>query len=109
MRRLATALRCCATQTMIALAAPCLLGCHHVPRGQWIDLRQLDEVEFAQFDRADSDRDGRLSPAEAQAALPDYAAHFAQVDTDDSGYLSWNEIKAAHYGGGLAPLPPIRR
>lgn len=45
------------------------------------------------FDKADADRSGQLSPAEA-AALPAIAARFEQLDADRSGQLSFEEFAA---------------
>ena len=50
--------------------------------------------------KLDTDGDGRISRAEAQAA-PRLAAHFDEIDTDKDGYLSPDELKAAH--GRRAP------
>jgi len=45
---------------------------------------------------ADTNGDGLISLAEAQAALPRLARHFAQVDTNQDGQISPDELKAAH-------------
>lgn len=51
------------------------------------------------FDRVDTDRDGRLSPAEIR---PDSSASFARYDLDGDGVLSRKEIRAQQWlhGGG---------
>ena len=44
---------------------------------------------------ADTNGDGLISKAEAQAALPRLAKHFDQVDTNHDGQVSPDELKAA--------------
>ncbi|HEX4333073.1 MAG TPA: EF-hand domain-containing protein [Usitatibacter sp.] len=46
------------------------------------------------FKKLDTDGDGRISRAEAQAA-PRLAAHFDELDTNKDGFLSADELKAA--------------
>ncbi|MBZ8139345.1 hypothetical protein CLD22_05440 [Rubrivivax gelatinosus] len=50
-----------------------------------------DPVKAA-FDRADTDRDGRLSRAEA-ARLPTVGSKFEQYDENRDGYLSFEEYR----------------
>jgi Ca2+-binding EF-hand superfamily protein len=45
--------------------------------------------------KLDTDGDGRISRAEAQAA-PRLAAHFDEIDADKDGFLTRDELKAAH-------------
>jgi EF hand len=52
----------------------------------------------AAFQRADADKDGRLSKAEA-AKLPAVAARFDELDADKDGSLSM-----AEYMTGVAPM-----
>ena len=51
----------------------------------------------AAFERSDSNRDGRLSPAEAQA-LPAIAQQFKALDKNGDGFLSPGEFVAAGKG-----------
>ena len=44
--------------------------------------------------KADTDADGRVSRAEAEAASPRFAEHFAAIDQDSDGYLSNDELAA---------------
>jgi len=46
------------------------------------------------FVDADTDHDGRLSRAEAQA-MPFVAKHFDAIDTDRDGYITRAELRAA--------------
>lgn len=52
---------------------------------------QASSSARAAFDRADLNKDGQLSPAEAQN-LPSVAEQFKQVDTDNNGQLSLQEF-----------------
>jgi len=52
-------------------------------------------AKFAQyFARADTDGDGALSRAEAEAGLPRVAKKFARIDGDGDGRLTLEEIRA---------------
>ena len=46
----------------------------------------------ARFTAADTDHDGKLTLAEAQAGMPRVAAHFAQIDADHKGYVTLDDI-----------------
>jgi hypothetical protein len=45
------------------------------------------------FAQADINHDGRLSLAEAKAAMPMVAAHFDEIDTAHAGFVSADQIK----------------
>ncbi|MGZ5046604.1 MAG: EF-hand domain-containing protein [Usitatibacter sp.] len=45
--------------------------------------------------KLDTDGDGRISRAEAQAA-PRLAAHFDEIDANKDGFITMDEMKAAH-------------
>jgi hypothetical protein len=47
----------------------------------------------ARFAAADTDHDGKLTLAEAQAGMPRVAAHFAQIDADRKGYVTLADIE----------------
>jgi Ca2+-binding EF-hand superfamily protein len=48
----------------------------------------------ARIDAADTNRDGLISRAEAQAAFAKHMARFNEVDANGDGYLSRDEIAA---------------
>lgn len=55
----------------------------------------LDKMHERHMMKIDTDRDGRISRAEA-AAHPKLANHFDRIDTNGDGYLSKDELMAAH-------------
>lgn len=53
------------------------------------------------FKKADADGDGKLSPTEFATMCPkDADKKFATADTDKDGFLTKDELKAAHKAGG---------
>jgi uncharacterized low-complexity protein len=50
------------------------------------------------FDKLDTDKDGKISKAEYDAAHKDGSGHFTKHDTDKDGFISAAEFKAAHEG-----------
>ena len=58
---------------------------------------QTREQRFAEhFKKIDTDGDGRISLAEAQANAPRLAQHFQQIDANGDGFITPEEMKAAH-------------
>jgi hypothetical protein len=51
---------------------------------------------MARLQAADTNGDGLISKAEAQASLPRLAKHFDRIDTNHDGQISPEELKAAH-------------
>jgi Ca2+-binding EF-hand superfamily protein len=49
-----------------------------------------------QWKKLDTDGDGRISKAEAQANAPRLFEHFDQLDLDKDGFLTPDELKGAH-------------
>jgi Ca2+-binding EF-hand superfamily protein len=47
------------------------------------------------FKKLDTDGDGRVSLAEAQAGAPRLAAHFEEIDANKDGFITTQEMKAA--------------
>ena len=47
------------------------------------------------FKNVDTDGDGRISRAEAQAGAPRLAAHFDEIDANKDGFITPDELKAA--------------
>jgi len=44
------------------------------------------------FDRADADKDGRLTTEETAKTLPFMAENFSRYDKNNDGFLSWEEF-----------------
>lgn len=53
-----------------------------------------DEQIAARFAAADTNDDGQLTLAEAEAGMPRVAANFAKIDADHSGTVTLAEIEA---------------
>ena len=53
-----------------------------------------DEQISERFAAADTNQDGRLTLAEAQAGMPRVAANFSKIDADGSGTVTLAEIEA---------------
>ncbi|GGA14403.1 EF-hand domain-containing protein [Dyella caseinilytica] len=58
------------------------------PRAQQM-MRMLEQ----RFAAADTNHDGKLTLAEAQAGMPRVAQHFADIDTTRQGYITLDQIK----------------
>ncbi len=58
------------------------------------DPAVLKAAVLARLKAADTDGDGKLNLAEAQVALPAIAAHFAQLDKNNDGFITLDEIAA---------------
>ena len=55
-----------------------------------------DKMSQEKFTAADTDRDGSLTLAEAQAGLPTLAEKFSSVDSNSDGKISTDELTAYH-------------
>lgn len=62
----------------------------HGPRGEMMGKMK------AKMEKADINKDGQISKAEAQKDLPRLAQHFDQIDTNKDGQLTHAELKAHH-------------
>lgn len=58
------------------------------------NARASEPGRMAAFDKADKNRDGKLTPEEAKAGMPRVAANFATLDTNKDGTLSKTEVAA---------------
>ncbi len=83
-----------ATLLAISLAASAAFA-------QGAGLQQLQ----ARFAAADTDHDGKLTPAEARAGMPRVAQHFAEIDTDHKGYLTLDDIERFLAARRARPAP----
>ena len=75
---------------------------HQAWRGHGGDMRQKMEERFKD---ADTNGDGQISLAEAQAKMPHLAEHFNDLDTNHDGQLSKDEMRhgGPHHGHGPQP------
>ncbi len=55
-----------------------------------------EQARADRWKKLDADGDGRISLAEAQANAPRLARHFAALDGNQDGFLTSDELKAAH-------------
>jgi hypothetical protein len=71
--------------TPAAPAMSCQHHGHHGMMGKW----------KAKFDAANTTHDGHLTLAQAQAAgMKPLVTHFAEIDTQKRGYVTFNELQA---------------
>lgn len=75
---------------LITLGAAALLSTHAMAQESFRD-RQIDE----RFAAADKNHDGKLTLEEAKAGMPRVAANFDKIDTQNRGYVTVDQIKAA--------------
>ncbi len=68
---------------------------HEKMRAAHAGERQARMAEH--WKKLDSDGDGRISLAEAQANAPRLAEHFQQIDANGDGFITPDEMKAAHH------------
>ena len=66
---------------------------HEKMRARHAQNREQRAAEF--WKKIDTDGDGRISLAEAQANAPRLAQHFQQIDTNGDGFITPDEMKAA--------------
>ena len=69
---------------------------HETMHAQHAQQREQRMAEH--WKKLDSDGDGRVSLAEAQANAPRLAEHFQQIDANGDGFITPEEMKAAHQG-----------
>ena len=81
------------TITLATMVSTLLLGAAAAQAGDY-------KMSKEQFTAADTDRDGSLTLAEAQAGAPKLAEKFASLDANSDGKLSLSECDAAHGKAG---------
>ena len=57
--------------------------------------QRAEQRHAAHWKKIDTDGDGRISRAEAQANAPRLFEHFDQIDTNGDGYITPDELRAA--------------
>ncbi|HXZ47483.1 MAG TPA: EF-hand domain-containing protein [Usitatibacter sp.] len=60
------------------------------------------QARASRWKKIDTDGDGRISLAEAQANAPRLAQRFGQLDTNGDGFLTPEELRAAHRRPGAS-------
>ncbi len=60
----------------------------------YADDAKLNQELTAKFKAADVNHDGKLTLAEAQAGMPRVAAHFSDIDTQNRGFVTLDQIIA---------------
>lgn len=75
------------------LTSGCVTGPYSPP--PTLSTAQLREVPVRGgiFDRADFDRDGRLSLEEADRTVPRIRMNFGTADTNRDGYVTYRELR----------------
>lgn len=93
----------------IALAALLFAGIIHPAFAQATATpaaTPFDEAAWsAEFDTADTNRDGKLSKSEAQAANPNLGDHFDVIDANKDGFVTPDEDRAMLARGEKAATP----
>jgi Ca2+-binding EF-hand superfamily protein len=56
--------------------------------------QRMTQMLEQRFNAADTNHDGKLTLAEAQAGMPRIAQHFGEIDTNHQGYITLDQIKA---------------
>lgn len=78
---------------MLAMALPLGAAAQATPQPTGAQ-RERAEQAVERFRAADSNHDGQISRAEADASLPRIAKRFDQIDSDHDGQLSVEEFRA---------------
>ena len=71
-----------------ALCCACLTFSFSV----YADDAKLNQELAAKFKAADVNHDGKLTLAEAKVGMPRVAAHFSDIDTQNRGYVTLEQI-----------------
>jgi Ca2+-binding EF-hand superfamily protein len=86
-----------ATSALFCLLAPLAIGSAVAAEAPdcTAPCAERAHAHFAErFNQADTNHDGKLSLAEAQAGLPRLAKMFEQIDVKKQGYLTQDDLKA---------------
>ena len=90
-----TAITALATAALIGVPLAAQAQTQPQPQPPATDAAAKDKAAIeAAFRRADVNKDGKLSRAEAEM-LPSIAARFDEIDKDKKGYLTLDEFMAA--------------
>jgi Ca2+-binding EF-hand superfamily protein len=75
----------------LGLLAAALMITMHAAQAESFRDRQIDE----RFAAADKNNDGKLTLDEARQGMPRVADHFDKIDSQQRGYVTLEQIKAA--------------
>ena len=86
------------TLALSSVVAMMTLGAGHVYAGAatGTNAHPMKKAIVEHIKAADTNNDGLISRAEADASLPKVAKHFDQLDTNKDGQISAAEFKAGH-------------
>lgn len=73
------------------------IGTTHAMAGNGHEARPGKLAVVEAIKAADTNKDGVISRAEAEAGLPKVAKHFDRLDTNKDGQISADEFKAGHH------------
>jgi len=59
------------------------------------DPEKMREMFEQRFKKADTNNDGKLTKAEAEAGMPRVAKNFDAIDANKDGFITQDEIRAA--------------
>jgi len=81
-----------------AATAPAAAFARRIAVAAFLAAAPAAAAQDSRFARADTDRNGVLSRAEVERALPGYAARFNDIDRNRDGSLSPDELRAWQAG-----------
>ena len=77
---------------MSAIGKVLCYACLTLSFSVFADDAKLNQELAAKFKAADVNRDGKLTLAEAKVGMPRVAAHFSDIDTQNRGYVTLEQI-----------------
>lgn len=78
------------TLATLSLLLPLSAAIPAFAQGQSAQIQKMSE----RFNAADTNHDGKLTLAEAQAGMPRVASHFEQIDSAHTGSITFDQLLA---------------
>ncbi len=97
MKTTSTSMQLAATGLRLIAAGLMAIGTSHAMAGNGNEARPGKLAVVEAIKAADTNKDGLISRAEAEAGLPRAAKHFDRLDTNKDGQISADEFKAGHH------------